>query len=70
DIHFDSPYGRIEQDSYALVGGFVSFDFTDSLSMAVNFDNLTDEEYFSSVKYEQAFFAAPRSYGVSLNWRY
>ncbi len=70
NIHYDSPYGRIKQDSYALVGGFVSYDFTDSLSLSVNFDNLTNEEYFSSVKYEQAFYAAPRSYSVSINWWY
>ena len=41
--HYDSSYGRIEQDSYALVGGFVSYDFTDSLSVSANLDNVTDE---------------------------
>ena len=70
DIHFDSPYGRIEQDSYALVGGFVSYEFNEALSLSLNVDNLTDEEHYSSVKYEQAFFAAPRSYSVSLSWRH
>ncbi len=70
DTHHDSPYGRIEQDGYALVGGFVSYDVADSLSVSVNFDNLTDEAHFSSVKYEQAYFAAPRSYSVSVKWRY
>ena len=70
DIHYDSSYGRIEQDSYALVGGFISYDFTDSLSVSANLDNITDKEYYSSVKYEQAFYAATRSYSVSVNWRY
>ena len=68
--HYDSSYGRIEQDSYALVGGFVSYDFTDSLSVSANLDNVTDEAYYSSVKFEQAFYAAPRSYSISVNWRY
>lgn len=70
DVHFDSAYGRIEQDSYALIGGFLRYDLTESLSLSANVDNVTDEEYYSSVKYEQAFYAAPRSYSLSIDWRY
>ena len=33
-------------------------------------DNLTDEKYFSSVKYEQAYYAAPRNARLSVAWSF
>jgi outer membrane receptor for ferric coprogen and ferric-rhodotorulic acid len=69
EIHFDSAYGPISQDSYAVIGGYVSYELNDSISLTLNADNIADEEYLSSVKYEQSFFAAPRSYSVSIDWQ-
>ena len=70
DIHYDSAFGRISQDSYALLGGFASYRINDSMRISLNADNLLDEKYFNSVKYEQSYYGAPRSYGLSFSWRY
>ncbi|HEY0961011.1 MAG TPA: TonB-dependent siderophore receptor [Pseudomonadales bacterium] len=70
DMYFESTYGRIAQDSYAVFGGYVSYAFNDALSLALNVDNLTDEKYLSSVKYEQSWYAQPLDYSLSLRWKY
>lgn len=70
DIYYDSSFGRISQDSYALIGGFASYDVSDSVRVSLNVDNITDEKYFNSVKYEQSYYGAPRSYSLSVDWRY
>ncbi len=67
-VHFESSYGRIAQERYAVVGGYVRYRISDKLSLSANVNNLADERYLSSVKYEQAFYAAPRSASLSLNW--
>ncbi|MCK9506325.1 MAG: TonB-dependent siderophore receptor [Porticoccaceae bacterium] len=69
DIYFESAFGRISQDSYAVIGGYASYDLNDSLTLSLNLDNISDEKYLSSVKYEQAYFAAPQNYSLSLDWR-
>lgn len=70
EVYFDSAFGRIRQESYALFGGYVSYNISDSLNVALNLENITDEKYLSSVKYEQAYFAQPLNYRLSINWRY
>ncbi|WP_116365530.1 TonB-dependent siderophore receptor [Parahaliea mediterranea] len=70
DIYFDSAYGRIQQDNYVVVGGYASYAITEGLSVSLNVDNAFDEEYFSSVKYEQVYYAAPRSVNVSASWAF
>lgn len=68
DIYFDSGYGRITQESYAVIGGYANYAVTEAFSLGLNVDNLGDEEYFSSVKYEQAYYAAPHSVNLSASW--
>lgn len=71
DSTYYGPAGaRIEQDSYAVLGAYASYRVTQDLSLALNLDNLTDEKYFSSVKYDQAWYAAPRSYNLSASWQF
>lgn len=70
DIYFDSAYGRISQDSYSVLGGYVSYAINDELRLSLNVDNAADKKYLSSVKYEQAYYAEPRSYSLSLRWDY
>lgn len=70
DIYFDSAYGRISQDSYALFGGYVSYALSNSVELALNMQNITDEKYLSSVKYEQSFYAEPQNYSLSISWDY
>ncbi|HWK54981.1 MAG TPA: TonB-dependent receptor, partial [Hyphomicrobiales bacterium] len=68
--YFDSAYGRIYQASYALFGGYVRYAFNESLSLSLNVDNIVDRKYLNSVKYEQAYYASPLAYTLSLNWKY
>jgi outer membrane receptor for ferric coprogen and ferric-rhodotorulic acid len=70
EVYFDSEYGRINQDSYRVLGGFANYSITDDVSLSLNMDNISDEKYFSSVKYEQAYYAAPRDYTLSVNWNF
>ncbi|MDY6983063.1 MAG: TonB-dependent receptor, partial [Pseudomonadota bacterium] len=70
DVYFESAFGRIEQNIYAVFGGYVSYAFTNNLNLALNVDNLADKKYLSSVKYEQSWFAQPLDYSLSLRWTY
>ncbi|QJR81921.1 TonB-dependent siderophore receptor [Alteromonas pelagimontana] len=70
EMYFDSAYGRITQDSYALIGGYVQYSFNEQLSLSLNLDNITDEEYLSSVRTEQAFYGSPTDYSLTLRWAY
>ncbi|GAB3012679.1 TonB-dependent siderophore receptor [Bowmanella dokdonensis] len=70
EIYFDSAYGRISQGSYGLLGGYVQYRFNKQLSLSLNLDNVTDEEYLSSVRTEQAFYGSPTNYSLTLNWDY
>lgn len=70
DIYFDSAYGRIKQDSYTILGLYGSFELVEDLNLALNIDNLTNEKYFNSVKYEQAWYAAPRTASLSARWQF
>lgn len=70
EVYFDSSYGRISQDAYAVLGGYVSYAMTDDLRLSFNLNNAADKKYFSSVKYEQSYYAEPRSYSLSLVWDY
>ena len=70
DIYYDSTFGRISQGSYALLGGFASYRINDAMRLSLNVDNLFDEKYLNSVKYEQSYYGAPRSYGLTFGWQY
>lgn len=70
DMYFDTAYGRITQDSYALIGGYVQYQFNEQLSLSLNLENISDEEYLSSVRTEQAFFGSPTNYSLTLRWDY
>ncbi len=70
DTYFDSAYGRISQDSYALFGGYVSYAFSESLSLSLNMDNIGDEKYLTSLQNEQSYYAEPQSYSLSIKWDY
>ncbi|MBB3167394.1 TonB-dependent siderophore receptor [Simiduia aestuariiviva] len=69
DIYFDSGYGRIKQGSYAVLGLYGAYQVIEDLTLALNLDNLTNEKYFNSVKYEQAWYAAPRTVALSARWQ-
>jgi outer-membrane receptor for ferric coprogen and ferric-rhodotorulic acid len=68
DIHLDAFLGTIRQDSYALVNLLASYQITDRVKATLRVNNVTDEQYLTSLYWDQAFYGAPRS--VSLSLRY
>jgi outer-membrane receptor for ferric coprogen and ferric-rhodotorulic acid len=70
DSYFDSSFGRIEQADYALFGGYVSYSISDSLSLSLNLDNITDEKYLASLQNEQSYYAEPQNFRLSVVWDY
>ena len=47
-----TPTGIAEQESYALLDLLVSYQITESITAAVNVDNITDEKYYNSLYWE------------------
>ena len=60
----------VKQDAYATLRLFASYQVNKQLSLSVNGNNLTDENYISSLYWDQGFYAAPRNFSASVNWRY
>ncbi|WP_226663533.1 TonB-dependent siderophore receptor [Microbulbifer aggregans] len=60
----------IEQEAYATLQLFANYKVTEQLSVSLNGENLTDEKYISSLYWDQGFYAAPRNFSASVNWRY
>ncbi|QKX17286.1 TonB-dependent siderophore receptor [Microbulbifer sp. YPW1] len=60
----------IKQDAYATLQLFANYKVTEQLSFSLNGENLTDEKYISSLYWDQGFYAAPRNFSASVNWRY
>ncbi|MGO4893126.1 TonB-dependent siderophore receptor [Flavobacterium sp. W21_SRS_FM6] len=70
DMFYDTAYGRISQDSYTLIGGYVQYSVSEQISLSLNLDNITDEKYLSSVRTEQAFYGSPLNYSFTMRWDY
>jgi outer membrane receptor for ferric coprogen and ferric-rhodotorulic acid len=70
DIHYDSSYGVIHQDAYALLDLMARYQLTKNWSAALNINNATDKKYINSLYWEQAYYGAPINGSVSLNWKY
>lgn len=70
DWQDETTSGLAGQDSYVLVDTFVSYDISNHLNASLNLNNLTDEKYFNSLQWEQAFYGAPRNVMASLTWKY
>ncbi|MFO7647640.1 TonB-dependent siderophore receptor [Halomonas campaniensis] len=66
----DFADGKTRQGAYALVDLMASYDFSDSLTGSLNVNNATDEKHLTSLKWDQAFYGAPRNVMVNLTWRY
>ncbi|GAC20462.1 TonB-dependent siderophore receptor [Paraglaciecola arctica] len=68
DMYYETGYGRITQDSYGLIGGYIQYSFDDNLSLSLNLENITGEKYLSSVRTEQAFNGSPTDYNLTVRW--
>ncbi|TCK09124.1 TonB-dependent siderophore receptor [Marinobacterium mangrovicola] len=64
-------YNGVEvQDSYALVDLFAKHQLTDNVSLALNINNLTNEEYFESPQWGQVLYGEPRRVLGTLTLKY
>ncbi|MFC6669916.1 TonB-dependent siderophore receptor [Marinobacterium aestuariivivens] len=62
--------GAARQDSYGLLDLMAMYEFTPNLSATLNLNNGTDEKYLNSVRWDQAYYGAPRNAMLKLNWTY
>lgn len=58
------------QAAYAVLGLMANYEIGNNVSVALNLDNLTDKKYLSSLYWNQAYYAAPRSASISVKWTY
>jgi outer membrane receptor for ferric coprogen and ferric-rhodotorulic acid len=68
DIYLDTPGGTIRQDAYGVLSVYARYALSESLELAVNVDNLTNEKYLTSLYWDQAFYGMPRSAAVSVRF--
>lgn len=59
-----------EQDSYGVLGLMADYAFTPNLSATLNLNNVTDEKYLNSLKYNQSYYGASRNAMLKLSWKY
>jgi outer membrane receptor for ferric coprogen and ferric-rhodotorulic acid len=59
----------VRQDSYAVLNGFMAWDFLDNASIRLNVNNLFNEKYINTLRYS-GYYGAPSNYSVTLNWRF
>jgi len=59
----------VRQDSYAVLNGFMAWDFVENASVRLNVNNLFNEKYINTLRYS-GYYGAPSNYSVTLNWRF
>ena len=58
------------QDSYVLLNLMAGYQFTPSLSATLNVYNVTNEKYYNSFYWTQAYYGAPRNAMLNVSWKY
>lgn len=58
----------VRQGSYAVLNGFLAWDFLPKATLRFNVNNIADEKYINTLRYS-GYYGAPRNYTLSLNWR-
>src|SRR5690606_21159612 len=59
----------VRQGSYAVLNGFVAWDFLPNATVRLNVNNIGDEKYINTLRYS-GYYGAPRNYTLSMNWRF
>jgi outer membrane receptor for ferric coprogen and ferric-rhodotorulic acid len=65
---YTQDIGRISQDSYAVFDLLAGIRIVQGLRATINLRNIDDRKYLPSLKWNQAFYAAPRSVTFSLDY--
>ncbi|KTF15786.1 TonB-dependent siderophore receptor [Pseudoalteromonas sp. H105] len=58
-----------KQDAFGILNLMATYDITDNIGVSFNLNNVTNEKYLHSLYWEQGYYGAPRSYGISMNWQ-
>ncbi len=58
----------VRQDSYAVLDGFVAWNFLPDATLRFNVHNMADEKYINTLRFS-GYYGAPRHYMLSLEWR-
>jgi outer membrane receptor for ferric coprogen and ferric-rhodotorulic acid len=69
-VRDNQPDQKTKQESYAVVNLIAGYDFTDNLSATLRANNVSDEKYLTTLRWDQGFYGAERNYNLSLNWKY
>jgi outer membrane receptor for ferric coprogen and ferric-rhodotorulic acid len=59
-----------KQDAYALIGLMTRYDIDDHWSTQLNLNNLTNEKYLQSLRFDQSNYGDPRNFMASVSWKY
>jgi outer membrane receptor for ferric coprogen and ferric-rhodotorulic acid len=59
----------VRQDSYAVVNGFIAWNFLPDATLRLNANNIGNEKYINTLRYS-GYYGAPSNYTLSLNWRF
>ncbi len=59
----------VRQSSYAVLNGFVAWDFRSNATLRFNVKNIANEKYINTLRYS-GYYGAPRNYMLSLDWRF
>lgn len=59
----------VRQGSYAVVNGFIAWDFLPEATLRFNVANIGNEKYINTLRYS-GYYGAPRNYTVSVDWRF
>ncbi len=59
----------VRQSGYTLLNAFAAWDISKDLTLRLNASNLTDKKYIQSL-YAIGYYGPPRTYAVSLDWRF
>lgn len=59
----------VRQESYAVLNGFLAWQFLPDATVRLNVRNLGNEKYINTLRYS-GYYGAPRSYTLSLDWRF
>ncbi len=63
-------YGTFTQDAYSVVDLMASFRVADRIRANLNIKNAFDQKYFGGLQWDQAFYAAPTSYVLTLDYTF
>jgi outer membrane receptor for ferric coprogen and ferric-rhodotorulic acid len=62
--------GTVQQKAYGVLDLNGSYEFNRHWSASLAVHNVNNANYLGSLKWDQAYYAAPRSVNATLSWKY